>query len=141
MTSQEKKEYLRQYLILKAECDGICDDIEQLHSEYMQAKAIQYDDMPKAHNSEHDLSDLIVKVEEQRTRFYDSLSRCIAKRAEIRQCIDQLENPYERRVLILRYIYGQKWAAIAIDIGYEERHVYRIHGSALASLSVNVSKT
>ena len=48
--------------------------------------------------------------------------------------VDRLEDPDERRVLMLRYIDCKSWVAIANAIPCSERAVYYLHGRALRNL-------
>lgn len=50
---------------------------------------------------------------------------------------DYIENRIERRVLIERYTGDtkKKFAAIAIDMGMDERNVYRYHKNAVERLT------
>ena len=57
-------EYLQRYLDARNEALEIEYRIEALVKQYAMPSAIEYSDMPKAQNTEHDLSDYIVKLEE-----------------------------------------------------------------------------
>ena len=48
--------------------------------------------------------------------------------------VDRIEDPDERRVLMLRYLDGKTWIAIAHAIPCSERAVYYLHGRALKHL-------
>ena len=54
------KEYLQRYQIAYREAKDTELRMAQLRLKYSAPTAIEYSDMPKAHNSEHDLSDYIV---------------------------------------------------------------------------------
>ena len=126
-----KKEYLRQYLIAYREAQRIGSDIARLRTRYAYPSAIQYSDMPKAHNVEHDLSDYAAKVEELEVRLYQKMTECIDLEVRIRADIERVEDDTEREILRLRYIDGFTWEQIADCIGYGIRHTTRMHGQAL----------
>ncbi|MGM9935761.1 MAG: DUF1492 domain-containing protein [Candidatus Ornithomonoglobus sp.] len=50
---------------------------------------------------------------------------------EISQAISKVKDDTLRKLLILRYINFEKWERIAGLMGYDERHVRRLHGKAL----------
>lgn len=45
-----------------------------------------------------------------------------------------------RNILKARYIDGEKWEAIAVNMGYNLRYTYKLHGLALASACQKVKK-
>lgn len=52
----------------------------------------------------------------------------------IEDMIESLENFDQKRILRLRYIDGLTWDEVAMDAGFSERSVRRIHGRALEEL-------
>ena len=66
----------------------------------------------------------------------------IAARQRAEVLIASVPDAVQREVLTRRYIIGQRWESIAIDMDYEVRHIYRLHGNALSvlsNMSLNVS--
>lgn len=53
---------------------------------------------------------------------------------EIRKTIEKVNNPNEKLLLSLRYLEFAKWDHIARKMRYSERHIKRIHESALSSV-------
>lgn len=56
---------------------------------------------------------------------------------KIEGAVMSLSDTAERTVMRERYILGQRWPAVVMKLqklGYSERQVYRLHGSALAKL-------
>lgn len=133
------KEYLRQYLTAYNEAQRIGSDIARLRIRYAYPSAIQYSDMPKGSGSERDLSDYMVKVEELQEQLNRKLDECIRIEIQIRTDIDRMEDDRERDLLRLRYIDGMTWEMIAERMGCAVRHVHRIHGRALAHMSLYVT--
>ena len=127
------KEFLRRTTKIRKEIDELENRIKETRASYMAPRAIQYDDMPKAHRPT-DLSDYYAHVE----IFIDMLlakeKELIGVHADIMLTVDRLEDPDERRVLMLRYIDRKPWIAIANAIPCSERAVYYLHGRALRHL-------
>ncbi len=48
-----------------------------------------------------------------------------------------VKNEKLREVLNRYYLYGQSWGRIAVDMGFSERHIKRLHGTALQEISKN----
>ena len=127
-----KKEYLRQYLIAYREAERIGADIARLRMRYALPQAIQYSDMPKAHNVEHDLSDYMAKVDQLERKLSDKLDQCIDIERQIRNDIDRMEDDKERELLRLRYIDGMTWERVAECMNKSDRYVRgKLHGKAL----------
>lgn len=60
----------------------------------------------------------------------DVLAICRAAR-EVKTLIDGVEDLRYRRLLELRYRHYMRWEAIAQEMDYELRHIYRLHHGAL----------
>ena len=128
--NDRKKAYLRSYIYLKRKEQHIAEEIEAVRTRYI-GHAITYSDMPKAHDSEHDLSDYIVEV--------DALLRTLQKRQaeaavayrQIEAAVERMEDPKEKELLRLRYLQDLSWQEVADRMVYEISWVTRIHGKAL----------
>ena len=127
------KEFLRRTIKIRKEIDEIEQRIKEVRTSYMAPRAIQYNDMPKAHNTS-DLSDYYARVEIYVDMLLDRERELIGVNADIMLTVDRLEDPDERRVLMLRYIDRKPWIAIANAIPCSERAVYYLHGRALRHL-------
>ena len=103
----------------------------QIRLKYAAPSAINYSDMPKAHNSEHDLSDYIVKMDELTDYMISKYTRLRGIEVDIYTRVDRMENQRERELLRYRYIDGMTWTEIADALDTTERNVYFIHGRAL----------
>ena len=127
------KEFLRRTTKIRKEIDELENRIKETRASYMAPRAIQYDDMPKAHMPT-DLSDYYARVEILVDMLLAKEKELIGVHADIVMTVDRLEDPDERRVLMLRYIDRKPWIAIAHAIPCSERAVYYIHGRALNHL-------
>ena len=113
--------------------------ITQLRLRYAAPSAINYSDMPKAHNNS-DLSDYMEKLEELTELLYAKYERCLGIMVDIEMRLDQMEGPnaqLEREILRHRYTDITEdgrlspWENVADAVHYSERTVKRAHGSAL----------
>lgn len=125
------KEYLQRYRAAKKEAEDVELRITQLRLRYAAPSAIEYSDMPRAHDSEHDLSDYMAKMDELTSYLVEKYKRCMGIEVDIYQRLDNMDRQEEREVLRYRYIDGMTWEQIAQRTGYVLRHIYRLHGSAL----------
>lgn len=142
------KEYLLRYRQAAKRAKTIEARIEEYCRGMGGLKAIEYSDMPKAHNTERDLSDEFVRLDEMNWEWRQRANECRQIMRDICARIDRMENPDEARVLEFRYVtwwidgHGREqvgllpWEAIAARMGYEKRQVQRIHGTALQHIAV-----
>lgn len=133
------REYLTRYRDAVRESREIELKITQLRLRYGAPSAINYSDMPKAHNSS-DLSDYMVKLEELTELLYTKYERCLGIMIDIEMRLDQMEGPnaqLEREILRHRYTDITEdgrlspWENVADAVHYSERTVKRAHGTAL----------
>ena len=127
------KEFLRRTTKIRKEIDELENRIKDVRASYMAPRAIQDDDMPKAH-SPTDLSDYYARVEVFVYMLLAKEKELIGVHADIMLTVDRLEDPDERRVLMLRYIDRKTWLDISRAIPCSERAVYYLHGRALRHL-------
>jgi len=127
------KEFLRRAIKIRKEIDEIEQRIKEVRASYMAPRAIQYNDMPRTHNTS-DLSDYYARVEIYVDMLLDRERELIGVNADIMMTVDRIADPDERRVLMLRYVDQKRWIEIARAIPCSERAVYYLHGRALKSL-------
>ena len=131
---EDKKAFLRQYLNCVRAEKGINDEIETLRASAM-LPAIAMDGMPHGTNKS-DYSSYAAMLDDLMRKLNAELKRKWNARAEIMAAIEKLPNETEKLVLKFRYINGWKWERIAEMLGYEYRHVTRLHGNALSHLEL-----
>ena len=127
------KEFLRRTTKIRKEIDELENRIKEVRASYMAPRAIQYNDMPKAHNTS-DLSDYYARVEIYVDMLLEREKELIGVNADIMMTVDRIADPDERRVLMLRYVDQKQWIEIARAIPCSERAVYYLHGRALRHL-------
>ncbi len=125
------KAYLSKYLIAKRRADRINEQIEEIRARYALPMSPELSDMPKAHNTERDLSDYMARLDELTGYLITQYCKCIGIEGDILKRLDLMENESERELLRLRYINGLDWKDLMEMIPYSDRHVYRLHGDAL----------
>lgn len=83
-------------------------------------------------------------LESRVVRYLDTVALYREKTADltaalyaVETAIGSLDSPTERLIMRLRYIKGRSWPSVCLALqalGYSERQVYRLHGSALMKL-------
>ena len=90
------KEYLLQYKHIQREIEDIDRRMAQIRLKYAAPSAINYSDMPKAHNSNHDLSDYVAKMDELTDYMISKYTRLRGIEVDIYLRVDRMENQQER---------------------------------------------
>jgi DNA repair exonuclease SbcCD ATPase subunit len=135
MTSQEKKEWLNRY---KSICRRILNKGEELENYRSMATKITqaWSDMPKAQSNENRIEVITEKIIEVESQINDELDELQSVRTEIENAINQIPNETYQELLERRYIQGQRWERIAIEMMYDYRYVLKLHGKALQTLHI-----
>ena len=134
-TNKQKKAFLRQYWDFTRKERELAQEIEALRSRYI-GQAIQYSDMPKTYNTEHDLSDYMSKLEPLLNKLEERRDAAIAAYHEIEDAIEQMADEHEQRLLRLRYLQGMIWDEVADAMLYSKRQTLRLHGTALEHFTI-----
>ena len=125
------KEYLMRFMQVMREIEDLDRRMAQLRLKYAAPSAINYSDMPKAHDSNHDLSDYIAKMDEMTEYMINKYTRLRGIEVDIYKRLDRMQDQTEREILRYRYIDGLNWEQISTRLNYSKRNVTRIHGRAL----------
>lgn len=118
MTAREQQQkaadYLYRYKIAKGEVKDIERRIDRVRAEMMGVKGISYEDsdMPKARDTEHDLSDYIARIDGLLHDWQDAQNRALDVMREVSDTINSISNAQARRVLMLYYVDGKKYPEI-----------------------------
>ncbi|HAB94182.1 MAG TPA: hypothetical protein DCF49_05395 [Lachnospiraceae bacterium] len=135
------REYLTRYRDAVREAREIELNMMRIRLRYTAPAAINYSDMPKAHNTEHDLSDYAAKMEELSDLLLQKYEKCIAIQIDIEMRLDRMTGYKDAQIdrEILRHRYTNitdkgrycPWELVADAVGYSVRQVKTKHGSAL----------
>ena len=142
MTSKELQResalYLSRYQIARAEVRDIEKRIERVRSEMMGVKGISYEngEMPKAHNTERDLSDYIVRIDDLIRDWQTAQVKAIELMREISETINAIDHNQARRVLMLHFVDGYSYEDIATMIPCDVRTVFRYRAIGLRKVVI-----
>lgn len=132
---EKKKEYLRSYRKTRAEEKAIRESIEELRLNKMSPSLGTQDGMPKGSGSS-DLSGYAARLDELERKYMEKLDKAARLICDISRDIDAMENPIERTLLRLRYICGDTWEQIAVELGYSWQWTHKIHAKALKHFEI-----
>jgi hypothetical protein len=125
------KEYLWRVRDAERDLKRLEQEYEQAKADILHLKAIQYDADKVTGGKIGDLSDAIAALEGYAERVNTQWDRLITLRKEAGALIEQIADGRYREVLTRRYLHGQSWEQVAVDMGYDYYHVHKLHGRAL----------
>ena len=134
MNNDEKKQYLRRYLEAKRRAAILQTQIAQLWEDASSVSA-NLDGMPHS-NSHSDLSGYAAMLDMLLRKLEAEQEEQMIVYQEIKHRIDQMENTVDREILTRRYLLGQTWEKIAVEMNYEYRYLLRLHGRSLELFSI-----
>lgn len=130
------KEYLGQALELNKKINHMQLLYEAVKADYGFTTRL-LDGMPKNPNvSVTQVCDQAIRSIEMNDEINGEIDRLIALRNEIADVIWEVPDLQERVILYGRYVNFYSWEKTAQDMGYSERHVLRLHGSALEKVQI-----
>lgn len=130
------KAYLSQSLRLNQRINSKLEQIQSLRD--LVTKCTPFlTGMPKAPNQDGSLmADTVLKIIDLEEELQKDIDRLVDLKKEIMTVIKAVDNYECQTLLELRYLCFKSWEQIAVDMGYNVRHVYRLHDVALLKVSV-----
>lgn len=129
MNNEEKKQYLRRYQIAKRRVGLIQEEIDALRSSETSPVGLG-DGMPHGSGTS-DLSGYAARWDALVRELEAEKEMQMVTYREIRQQIGMVPDAIEQEILSRRYLIGQSWEKIAVEMKYSYRHVTKLHGHAL----------
>ena len=129
MNNEEKKQYLRRYQEAKKRAKRIQEEIDALRSSETSPVGLG-DGLPHGSGTS-DLSGYAARWDELVRELEAEKEMQMVTYREIRQQIRMVSDATEQEILSRRYLLGQRWEKIAVEMGYSYRNITRLHGYAL----------
>lgn len=133
----EKSDF-QNYRALRREVRDLKNRLAGLEQELDAVNSPQYSVTPKGPASGgSSLAARVIRFCDVEAFYKTELARRNEQLLRVEQAIVSLEVAAERLVMRMRYVDGRSWTSICTELmglGYSERQVYRLHGSALLKL-------
>lgn len=129
------KEELLKYRGLKKEVEELKERIEMLKEKKTSIKSQIISDMPVGSGKSIDIETLMVMIENAIEELARKEKDSIDAMLEIEECIDGLEDPFERYILRTRYIDCKSWEEICVLTNYSWRQIHRLHSNILKKIA------
>ena len=126
------KEYLRSFARRKIDTEVLEERIGELKQRKTQLRAVKHSGLPRA-KKQMDLSDAEAAIDSLIREYEQDITRRMREESRIRERIDKMPDPEERKVLRLVYILDKKltWYEIAEEMSVSKRTAQNIYGRAL----------
>lgn len=135
MTTQDVKDYLKQYRDAVRRAIAVQDHLAELQSMATRITPTYGGDGGGTHQSgDEKLVNAVSKIVEAKNRLSDELETLEATEREIIRTINSIQDSILSKLLYERYINGKTWEQIAVMLNYSWRQTVRLHGVALAAV-------
>ena len=81
-------------------------------------------------------AEAVCKIIDLQTEIDYDIQKLVDLKREMVWVIKAVNNTEYQTLLELRYLCFKTWEQIAVDLGYNVRHVYRLHDEAVESIKV-----
>lgn len=81
------------------------------------------------------MGDVVAKIVDLEREVNRDIDTLVGLKREIGNAIKAVEKPKHRELLERRYLCCKSWEQIAVDMCYDIRRVYQVHGEALAMVT------
>ena len=125
----EAKYLLQKIAFLDAEINSLIREHESVKSTLL--KATDYSNEPVATTKRNTSEDKLIKLADKSSEIDLKIDELVDFKITMGNHINQLEDERHRVILREHYINGLSFLEISKNLGYTERHLYRIHGDAL----------
>ena len=130
------KEYLGQTYRFDQRINSKLEQIASLNELAMKCTST-LTNIPRDPNSDSStMADAVAKIVDLQAEINRDIDRLIDLKREMVRLIKAVDNTEYQTLLELRYLCFNTWAQIAVDMGYNVRHLYRIHGEAIVKIAV-----
>jgi len=131
------KEYLGQAYRLDQRINSKLEQVAALNDLATKATST-LTGMPKNPNRATSMmADAIAKIIDLQAEINNDIDHLVDLKREIIGLIKTINNTEYQTLLEKRYLCFETWEQIAVDMGYNVRHVYRIHDEAVSVIRVS----
>ncbi len=130
------KEYLNQAYWLDKRIDSKLEQLSALKDMATKTTSIMSDDVVSHTRNVHSMQDVIAKIIDMQAEINADIDHLVDLKREIMQVIKAVQNPEHQTLLELRYLCFRSWEYVAEELGYNVRHVYRLHDEAVEQITI-----
>ena len=130
------KEYLSQAKFLDQRINSKIQQVAALNDLATKATST-LTGMPRNPNhATSSMEDVIAKIIDLQAEINNDIDTLVDLKRSLSKTIKAVDSPEYQTVLEKRYLCFQSWEQIAVEMGYDVRHIYRLHQQALSDVTV-----
>jgi DNA-directed RNA polymerase specialized sigma subunit len=130
------KEYLNQAYWLDRRIDSKLEQLSALKDMATKTTSVMSDDVVSHTRNVHSMQDVIAKIIDMQAEINADIDQLVDLKREIMQVVKAVQNPEHQTLLELRYLCFKSWEDVAEELGYNVRHIYRLHDEAVEQITI-----
>ena len=130
------KEYLNQAYWLDRRIDSKLEQLSALKDMAAKTTSVMSDDVVSHTRNVHSMQDVIAKIIDMQAEINADIDQLVDLKREIMQVVKTVQNPEHQTLLELRYLCFKSWEDVAQELGYNVRHIYRLHDEAVDQIII-----
>lgn len=137
--------YLKQIRLYDTQINNKLEELQRIRALATKITTTFKGDVVSSSGNSDKIGDAVARIIDLEKEINEAVDKYIDAKKSISAVIDKIKDPYQVRVLHMRYfgvwdpagetIYYPSWEEIAVEIHCTYRHTTRIHGFALQSVS------
>lgn len=135
MTYEDTVRWLRRYQESLRRERELAQEVEELQSEACRMTPL-LSGMPGGKSDGQGLPRAVERLLAIKEDLQTQIERGCAIRREVSEAIQRIDRPQEQEILRRRYLLGQLWETIAVEMHIAQRWVYRQHKNAVTRLTI-----
>ena len=129
--SQQAKDYFAQIKKTDRLIQRLTDTVASLRSSLISQNYKLKSDKVQSSSAKDILGETIVKIMSLEEDINTRIDELVQHKADAMRRIQNVSDQDQQNILIARYINGEKWEKIAVELNFSIAQIYRIHGVAL----------
>lgn len=135
MTYADKIRWLRRYQDSLRRERELAAEVEQLHTRACKVTS-SLTGMPGGPSDGQGLARAVESIVQAQQELQAQINQCGYVRREVVAALEQVTNARDHEILRRRYILGQRWEEIAVEMHYKYQHVCRCHRDVVSKLVI-----
>ena len=128
------KEFLRRVRGIDRRIDQAQERVDRIRARLEAGRMANLSGMPRGRSRDWtETADMLIELEQ---RVNATIREMVRLKLAAMDAIDAVEESRLREVLELYYIDNYTWEQVSKTMGYDQRHVFRLHGKALLAVKV-----
>ena len=127
--SQKAKEQLSQIKKTDRLIDRLLSTVQTLRSSLTSQSYELQPDRVQTSGPKDRLSETFARIDDLEREINARIDDLIRLKEDTLKVIYQISDKDQQNVLIARYVQGERWEKIAVDLNFSIRQIHRIHGA------------